>query len=80
MKVGRENFPELCAKHTVDGGIESKENRGDEPKDQDPGRETSKVRASTQAHFFNNMNLMHVEENTKNVVEKEGRDHHHKND
>ena len=83
VKVGGENFPELCAKHTVDqevdGGIESKENRGDEPKDQDPDRETSKVRASAQAHFFDNMNFMHIEKYTKDIAEKEGRNHHHKN-
>ena len=63
----------------VNRRVENKKNRRDETKNNDPHREASKIRASAEVHFVNDINFMHVEEYAKDVAEKKGGYDHHEN-
>ena len=59
--------------------MDHKENGGDKSKDDNPKRESSKIRISTDVNFFDDSDLMHVEENSEDIADDKRYDDDHKN-
>ena len=78
-----QHLPELGTKHAVDEKVDRRvddeEDGGNESKDEDPDRETSKMRAPAAQNLINNSDLVHVQEDAKCVADNKEDNYHHEN-